>query len=140
MKNFFKWLVWITAVFLAFLMTILQFSFAVADNEQKRLTVFRIVLSIIVGVLSQLGLFFSPWALKWKHGYQKIVVVLMIPSILWLLSELLKDFKEFIGFDKDFLEHGVEAIVITIFLVIYSVQIFKVSIDFMKQPRLDTQS
>ena len=48
-----------TAVIVTVMMTLLELSYAVKADERKHLSVFRIVVSIIICITSQLGLFLS---------------------------------------------------------------------------------
>ena len=136
----FNWITWATAISLAALITLMQFNFAVMFDDEGRLTPFWIVASIIIGVISQAGLFLSPWAALWKMRYRLLIAVLMLPSVWFLLGELSEDLG--IGFDghslRDFSEHKLEIVVITLFLAVYAGQFVKLLASLIKQRRLVT--
>ena len=134
----FNWITWITAVGLAALITLIQFGFAMMFDDEGRLTPFWIVASLIIGVVSQIGLFLSPWAALWKVRYKSLVAVLMLPSVWFLLGELSEDLG--IGFDghslRDPSEHKLEIVAITLLLAVYAGQFVSLFASLIKQRRL----
>ncbi len=138
MLRTFNWITWITAVGLAALITIIQFGFAVMFDDEGRLTPFWIVASIIIGVVIQIGLFLSPWAVLWKVRYKLLIAILMLPSVWFLLGELSEDLG--IGLDGHSLrepsEHKLEIVAITLLLAVYAGQFVNLLTRLMKQRRL----
>ncbi|MFL6227499.1 MAG: hypothetical protein ACJ741_01825 [Pyrinomonadaceae bacterium] len=138
MIRIFNWITWLTAVGLGVLMTLIQFGFARFFDDEGRLTPFWIVASIIIGVLSQLGLFLSPWSVRFKARYKIPVIVLMLPMVWILLGELSEDLG--VGFDGHSIrspsEHTLEIVVIPLVLVIYAGQLVNIFTSLIKQRRI----
>lgn len=139
MRKSLDWLTWITAIILAVFFTLLRLATEQLTSEQKRVTVIGIVLAVLIGAGSQIGLFLSPWAVDWKSTYQKVAALMMIPGAALLVSQLSTDFRElFVASDTDSgneaLGHGIEFAVLMVCLTIYAIQFLRVSLKFLRAP------
>ncbi len=143
MKRAFNWVVWLTAVILWVLFTGLEISYAVTGKGAVEFSLKTVVVSILIGTATQIGLFLSPWAIAWPSWYQKIVFIAMLPSVFWLLSQIYYDLNEFVsdsrsGMSSEVWMHGIEAVVMVAFLAVYAIQAFRVSVDFLRKPSAGT--
>lgn len=140
MRRTLDWFTWITAVILGLLTIMAQFAYARTGKDPAPFTVDLIAVFVLVGVISQLALFVTPWAVAWNSSRQKIVFLLMLPSIFWLLTQIYSDVNEVIehfGEGGEMYVHALEAISLLLFLAVYLIQAFRVSIDFLREKRTD---
>lgn len=107
-------------------------------DDYGRLTLFWIVASIIISVVSQAGLFLAPWSIRWKARYKILTAFLMLPSIWMLLGEFSEDLG--IGFDGHSLrqpsEHVLALVVIPLILAVYAGQFVRLVSSLIKRRHL----
>jgi hypothetical protein len=116
-----------------------ELSTGITSKGNNEITFRIVIVSILIGIATQLGLFLSPWALNWNDWYQKMVSLSMLPSILWLFSQIYYDAGEALtdsrsGIDFEVYMHVIEACVMAAFLIVYAIQGIRVSRGFLRKP------
>ena len=91
MRTTSKYLAWTTAAFCALMIISIEYVFGSAFGEEGQSRLSLAVYSIGFGVLTQAGLFISPWAEEFKTRYKLVVLTSMLPTIWVLLSRLSED-------------------------------------------------
>ncbi len=138
-QRLFDWVAWITAVFLALVVTIILISTIKAGREQEPTNYGIAFIAFLIGFASQSGLFMAPWVVTWGRRLQKVVFIMMLPSIFWLIRQAYLDTMSLIKISwnnerGEVVEHISEILVLSLFLLVYIGQAIRVSTDFLKRP------
>jgi hypothetical protein len=140
MQNFLKWMSRLTAIFLAGVVAILLLS------GTNVVSIGTVLVAVLLGLASQIGLFVSPSAVDWSAGLKKTVFVSMLPSVFWLIRQAYSDGVNVYrlstsGSNDEILEHVLELLFVGALLVLYFVQSIRLSAEFLVKPavaRIDT--
>ncbi|MCA1817756.1 MAG: hypothetical protein LC746_15440 [Acidobacteria bacterium] len=131
-KRLFDGITWLTAVLLAVLFTFVQFGFAIFFDDEGRLTLFWIVVSVAISILSQVGLFLSPWAVNFRRPYQLLVIAIMLPSVWGICSEL-ANVAGLTALVPEPSKHVGEIITLSLILAVYIGQLSLIGYSFIRR-------
>ena len=119
-------LTWLIAIIFAAIMAFAQFKFATVFDDEGQLGLYRFVVAVFIGMVSQLGLFIAPMAARARALEQLIAGALMLP-FAWFICVRLAGFALIGAVIFKSKRQTIELIFFAFALIVYASQLYRVS-------------